>query len=157
VADNLPSNVPEWTHTPGGWVSPYGQRDQAEAGVVRLSDPEGTPYPLVSFAPLADFHGTLTPNALFYEIAFGGIPAIDASQPPLMIHGMVEQPTLFTMDDLKRFPSVSVTHFLECAGNSFLEWTEDTMGQNVQQTHGWTSSAEWTGVPLATVLHEVGI
>src|SRR5689334_890977 len=76
-ADDLPPNVPAWTRTPGGWVSPYGQRAPAEAGVVRLSDPLGTPYPLVSFSPLADIRGAITPNALFHEIAFGGIPSID--------------------------------------------------------------------------------
>jgi sulfane dehydrogenase subunit SoxC len=27
----------------------------------------------------------------------------------------------------------------------------------VQQTHGWTSCGEWTGVPVATILREVGI
>src|SRR5690348_10029336 len=123
-ADDLPPNVPAWTRTPGGWVSPYGQRAPAEASVVRLADPLGTPYPLVSFSPLADIRGTLTPNALFYEIAFGGIPAVDSRAHRLLVHGLVERPTLFTMDDLKRFPSVSVTHFLECAGNSFPEWTE---------------------------------
>jgi sulfane dehydrogenase subunit SoxC len=31
------------------------------------------------------------------------------------------------------------------------------MGKTVQQTHGWTSCAEWTGVPVATILREVGI
>jgi sulfane dehydrogenase subunit SoxC len=157
AGDNLPPNVPVWTRTPGGWVSPYGQRAPAAANVIRLADPLGTPYPLVSFSPLADIRGAITPNALFHEIAFGGIPAIDPSQHRLLIHGMVERPTLFTMDDLKRFPSVSVTHFLECAGNSYTEWSEATMGQTVQQTHGWADGAEWTGVPLAAVLREVGI
>ena len=31
------------------------------------------------------------------------------------------------------------------------------MSPTVQLSHGWTSSAEWTGVPLATILREVGI
>ena len=75
----------------------------------------------------------------------------------LLVHGLVERPTLFTMDDLKRFPSVSVVHFLECSGNSFSEWTEASMGQTVQLSHGLTSCAEWTGVPVATILREVGI
>ena len=72
------------------------------------------------------------------------------------MHGLVERPTLFTVDDLKRFPSVSVIHFLECAGNSFFEWQEGRRG-TVQQTAGLTSCAEWTGVPVATILREVGI
>ena len=155
--DNLPPQVPGWMQTPGDYVSPYGGRAPAEEGVVRLSDPPGTSVPIVSFSPLADLHGTLTPNALFYEIHFGGIPAIDPSEHRLLVHGLVERPTIFTVDDLKRFPAVSVTHFLECAGNSFSEWTEASLSPTVQLSHGWTSSAEWTGVPVATVLREVGI
>ena len=118
TGDNLPPDVPAWMRTPGAPSSPYGERAPAEEGVVRLA-----PNPVVSFSPLADLHGTLTPNALFYEIHFGGIPAIDPSEHRLLVHGLVERPTLFTMDDLKRFPAVSVIHFLECAGNSFSEWT----------------------------------
>ena len=34
-----------------------------------------------------------------------------------MIHGMVDRPLIFTMDELKRFPSVTRVHFLECIGN----------------------------------------
>ena len=36
----------------------------------------------------------------------------------LLIHGMVDRPLIFTMEELKRLPSVSRIHFLECAGNS---------------------------------------
>lgn len=150
--DNLPPNVPAWMRTPGAPSSPYGERAPAEQGIVRLA-----PAPDVSFSPLADLHGTLTPNALWYEVHYGGIPAIDPAEHRLLVHGLVERPTLFTVEDLKRFPAVSVIHFLECSGNSFPEWQEATIGKTVQTSHGLTSSAEWTGVPVATVLREVGI
>src|SRR5215207_2117895 len=152
AADNEPPAVPAWMQTPGAPASAYGERSSFEDGVVRWS-----PAPDVSFSPLADLHGTLTPNALWYEVHYGGIPAIDPSAHRLLVHGLVERPTLFTMEELKRFPSVSVIHFLECAGNSFSEWTEAAMSPTVQLSHGWTSSAEWTGVPVATILREVGI
>ena len=152
TGDNEPPEVPAWMQTPGAPASAYGERAPAEESVVRWS-----PAPDVSFSPLADLHGTLTPNALFYEVHYGGIPAIDPAEHRLMVHGLVERPTLFTMDDLKRFPSVSVIHFLECSGNSFFEWQEGSGGETVQQTAGLTSCAEWTGVPVATVLREVGI
>jgi sulfane dehydrogenase subunit SoxC len=152
AGSNLPPNVPAWMRTPGAPASPYGERAPAEETVVRWS-----PSPDVSFSPLADLHGTLTPNALWYEVHYGGIPAIDPAEHRLLVHGLVERPTLFTMDDLKRFPSVSVTHFLECSGNSFFEWQEGSGAETVQQTAGLTSCAEWTGVPVATILREVGI
>src|SRR3954470_7602177 len=59
--DNLPPHVPEWMRIPGAAASPYGERAPAEEGVLRLA-----PNPVVSFSPLAELHGTLTPNALFY-------------------------------------------------------------------------------------------
>jgi sulfane dehydrogenase subunit SoxC len=149
---NLPPNVPAWMLEPGAPSSPYGDRAPQEQSVERIA-----PSPSASFSPLADIQGTLTPNALFYEIHYGGIPAIDPAEHRLLVHGMVERPTLFTIDDLKRFPAVSRVHFLECSGNSFSEWQEASMAPSVQLSHGWTSSAEWTGVPVATVLREVGI
>ncbi|HEU5431261.1 MAG TPA: sulfite dehydrogenase [Thermomicrobiales bacterium] len=150
--DNLPPNVPAWMRVPGAPSSPYGERAPSQQDVVRLA-----PAPDVSFSPIADLHGTQTPNALWYEVHYGGIPAIDPAEHRLMVHGLVDRPTLFTMDDLKRFPAVSVVHFLECAGNSNSEWNDATIGKTAQESHGLTSCGEWTGVPLATVLREVGL
>jgi sulfane dehydrogenase subunit SoxC len=149
---DLPPNVPEWMRHPGAPASPFSERSPYEEAVLRFA-----PTPAASFAPLADLHGILTPNALFYEVHHAGIPAIDPGAHRLMVHGMVEQPTLLTMDDLKRFPAVSVIHFLECSGNSGRSWREATLGPTAQQAHGLVSGAEWTGVPVATVLREVGI
>jgi sulfane dehydrogenase subunit SoxC len=149
---NLPPHVPAWMKEPGSPSSPYGERAPQEQGIVRLA-----PAPDVSFSPLAAIPGALTPNALFYEVHYGGIPAIDPAEHRLLVHGLVERPTLFTIDDLKRFPSVSRKVFLECAGNSFAEWQKLDLGQTVQGSHGLTSCAEWTGVPVATVLREVGL
>ena len=146
-------NVPAWMQTPGAPSSPYGERAPAEESVVRLA-----PNPVVSFSPLADLHGTLTPNALFYEIHYGGIPAIDPTEHRLLVHGLVERPTLFTMDDLKRFPAVSRDPLPGVRGQLLLRsGRRPRWAPTVQLSHGLTSCAEWTGVPVATVLREVGI
>ncbi len=60
------------------------------------------------------------------------------------------------MDDLRRLPSVSRVYFVECSGNSGGEWGAKR-GGDVQSTHGLASCSEWTGVPLKTVLEEVGL
>jgi len=70
---------------------------------------------------------------------------------------MVNQPTSFSLDDLKRFPSVTRTMFLECAGNTRTAWKGAPPESTVQELEGWTSTSEWTGVPVATLLKEVGI
>lgn len=153
AADALPPSIPPWTLKWGPLASPYGARSPFEDGVVR--EPTSASQ-TDSWTPLQDLYGTITPNSLFYERTHAGVPQIDPALHRLMIHGDVERPMIFTMDDLKRFPSVSVIHFLECSGNTGSEWKEATMGKTVQETHGLLSATEWTGVPVKTVLDEVG-
>ena len=94
------------------------------------------------------------------------IPNIDPAKHTLMIHGMVDRPMVFTMDDLKRMPSVSRVHFLECTGNSGLMHYKTLLqdlkkGRKdvsvIQGVHGRTSTSEWTGVPLSVLFKEVGV
>ncbi len=59
------------------------------------------------------------------------------------------------MQDLLRFPSISRTYFLECSGNT-PGWTKGNPNATVADTHGLLSCSEWTGIPLAAVLAEVG-
>ena len=68
----------------------------------------------------------------------------------------MDRPLAFTLDDLVRFPSVSRIHFLECSGNTPM-WSNGKAEWTAQETHGLLSGAEWTGVPLSTVLAEVGL
>lgn len=69
---------------------------------------------------------------------------------------MVDKPLRLTMDDLKRMPSASRIMFIECSGNGLTEWEKPTL-RTVQGTHGLTSTSEWTGVRLSTVLAEAGV
>ena len=70
-------------------------------------------------APLQDSVGVITPSSLHFVRTTRGsyIPDIDPREHRLMIHGMVDRPLTFTIDDLKRLPSVTRLHFIECAGN----------------------------------------
>jgi sulfane dehydrogenase subunit SoxC len=60
------------------------------------------------------------------------------------------------MAALKRFPAISRLMMLECSGNGLTEWSKPTL-KTVQGTHGLTSTSEWVGVPLSTILNEVGV
>jgi len=104
--------------------------------------------------PLQDSVGIITPSSLHYIATHRGsyVPDIDPQEHKLMIHGMVDRPLIFTMDDLKRLPSVSRTHFIECIGNR-----ARPSHKTVQQTHGMTSCSEWTGVLLSLLLKEAGV
>src|SRR6266700_3054340 len=69
--------------------------------------------------PLQDSVGIITPSSLFYTATHRGafVPDIDPREHRLMIHGMVDRPLTFTLDELKRLPYVSRIHFVECLGN----------------------------------------
>ena len=104
--------------------------------------------------PLQDSVGIITPSSLHYMGTTRGsfLPDVDPREHRLMIHGLVDRPLTFTMDDLKRLPSVTRIHFIECAGNR-----SSRRARNVLETHGMTSCAEWTGVLLSTLLKECGL
>jgi sulfane dehydrogenase subunit SoxC len=108
---------------------------------------------------LQDLYGVITPTDLHFERHHAGVPNIVAEEHELLVHGMVEQPTVFRMSDIKRFPSVSRTRFIECSGNGGGAYSRDRMPTQItpQQLDGLLSTSEWTGVPLSTVLREVGV
>ena len=140
---------PAPTHVPGRGPSPYGSRAQGET-TQRLTTATH------SLTPHQSLHGIITPSALHFERHHNGVPSINPDRHRLLIHGLVDRPLTFSMNDLARFPSVTRTLFIECSGNSGREWKGPT-GKTVQETHGLMSTSEWTGVPLATVLAEAGI
>lgn len=133
----------------------YGTRSQFEREV-RWRLPTPTRESSATGTPLAESQGIITPSGLHFERHHGGTPTIDPAKHTLIVHGMAARPKKYTMADLKRFPSVTRIHFIECSGNGFFEWREPTM-KTVQGTHGLTSTSEWTGVPLSTILREVGV
>jgi sulfane dehydrogenase subunit SoxC len=113
------------------------------------------------YTPLQDYRGIITPSHLhFVQQHSSHFPEIDAQQHRLTIHGLVDRPLSFSMDDLKRLPSVSRVHFLECHANSnamIHNAGNPNMGLPVQYIWGMTSCSEWTGVPLSVLLNEAGL
>lgn len=109
-----------------------------------------------SRTPLQDLYGTITPSSLHFERHHSGVPIIDPAQHELLLHGLVERPLKFSMDELRRFPSVSRVHFIECAGNAGREHRGNP-GPTVQLSHGLVSCSEWSGVLLSTLLREAGL
>jgi len=133
----------------------YGTRSQFETSV-RTRFKTSTPYSSWTFTPLQDSYGIITPSGLHFERSHGGTAIIDPAKHALYVHGMVRNARKYSMKDLKRFPAVSRLLFVECSGNGLTEWVKPTM-QTVQGTHGLTSTSDWTGVPLSTILREAGL
>jgi sulfane dehydrogenase subunit SoxC len=146
--------VADTTKVQGPTGTPVGNRSPFEKPARTAFSPART----ATFTPLQDLDGIITPADLHFERHHAGVPAIDPKQYSLLVHGMVERPTIFTLDDLKRFPGRSVIRFLECSGNGGRAYRGQVQNGEVspQQTDGLTSTSEWTGVPLATLLREVG-
>ena len=109
------------------------------------------------FAPIDRFYGNITPPDLHFTVNHAGIPEVAPNTYELMIHGLVNKPKIFTLADLKRYPSVSRTYFLECSGNSANGAFPPMPTDSAQNVHGLTGTSEWTGVPLSTLLREVGV
>jgi sulfane dehydrogenase subunit SoxC len=138
----------------GAGVSPYGSRSRFEKAT-RFFRPTQTPEAASSRTPLQDSYGIITPSSLHFERHHGGVPEIDPAAHTLTIHGLVDRPSVFSVDEIKRLPSVSRIFFLECSGNSGSEW-RGAGESDVQRAHGLTSCSEWTGVWLSTLLKECG-
>jgi len=155
VVREVPADASKVQGTPIGDDGGYGARSQFETEV-RTLYPNPTTFSSWTMTPLEKGMGIITPSGLHFERSHGGTPTIDPSKHSLYVHGMVKQPKKYSMADLKRFPSVSRIHFIECSGNGLTEWSKPTL-KTVQGTHGLTSTSEWTGVPLSTILGEVDV
>lgn len=134
---------------PGASPRPYGERSPLEEQTRLVATAHST-------TPLQDLQGIITPSALHFERHHNGVPIINPSRHRLLVHGLVERPMIFTVEELKRFPSVSRFAFLECSGNSYEGWDE-AQDLTVQQLHGLTSTSEWTGLKLSTLLEAAEI
>src|ERR1700694_1054678 len=136
----------------------YGERSHyvksVRIPVMERMSPDDFGMTFHVLSPLQDSVGIITATSLHYIATHRGsyVPDINPQEHRLMIHGMVDRPLIFTVDDVKRFPFVTRTHFLECSGNR-----ARAAHKNVQESHGMTSCCEWTGVPLSLLLKEAGV
>ena len=154
TAQAAPAQDP--SKVPGRFVSEVGTRAPAEQPR-RLIRAEALSSS--SRTPLQDLMGTITPADLHFERHHGGVPDIVFENHELLVHGMVERPMVFRMHDLMRYPQVSRIRFLECSGNGGGVYNRDRMPTEVtpQSIDGLLSTSEWTGVPVSTILREVGV
>ena len=139
----------------------YGKPSKFEANVQRRISPglTQTTQSSVSFAPLQSLFGIVTPNGLHFERHHQGWWDIDPRQHRLMLNGsdasLLKRALVLTLDELMRLPAVSRFHFIECGANTGMEWGNVAV-PTCQYSHGMLSCAEFTGVPLITLLEMAG-
>ena len=110
-----------------------------------LTNPNDEPRTSQARTPHHLLNGTITPNGLHFVVSRTGFPDIDPDKHRLVIHGLVKQPLVFTLEALARYPMVSRINFVECGGNSAPLYNKDPVQENVQAIHGLVSCSEWTG------------
>lgn len=158
--DPLITDVQDWNRYLGEGVDkhPYGSPSRFEKNVVRRDVPwlTASPESSVNFTPLHDLDGIITPSGLCFERHHAGIADIDPASHRLMIHGLVDKPLVFTMEDIRRMPRENRVYFLECAANSGMEWRGAQLN-GCQFTHGMVHNVMYTGVPLKAILAEAGL
>ena len=92
------------------------------------------------------FDSFITPNDKFFNVSHYGVPEVDHSTWKLEVSGLVDNPLMLTIEDIKSRPKQDVTFTLECSGNHGSPTFTGAIG-----------NAKWGGTPLAPILKEAGI
>ncbi len=160
---------------PGGLIpAAFAQETKAPAAAAPAPAPSGPqPFsfpgknpnlsllgekPLVAETPEYLLDDETTPIEKFF-IRNNGTPPPAPADPnawKLTIDGEVSKPIEITLGELKkRAPAKTYRMVLECGGNGRSFFTPQARGN--QWTNGGVGCAEWTGIPLGTLLRAAGV
>ncbi len=117
--------------------------------IIREKEPVNLEFPFPSL------RGPITPNNEFFVRTHFPMPVIDLKTWKLTVDGEVEQQLTLTYDELLKLPSKTMPALLECAGNGRAQLVPKAKG--LLWDTGAVGTAEWTGVPLSTVLEKAGV
>ncbi len=99
---------------------------------------------LGNLRPDGTLEGEITPTSSFYQVSKNAFnPKVDGGTWKLEINGLVNQPLTFDLNSLKKFDRQKVYHTLTCISNP--------VGGD------YIGSAEWSGIPLRTLLDQTGV
>lgn len=105
--------------------------------------------------PLEAMRYEVTPAGLHYVLVHYDIPDTDSSTWRLTVRGRLRTPLELGLRELRALPSVTRRVTMECAGNGRARLSPRPVSQP------WlveaVGTADWTGVPLRTVLAEAGV
>ncbi|WP_114698208.1 hypothetical protein [Polynucleobacter necessarius] len=95
--------IDPWTKIQGStFISPpYGLPSKYEKDAVRvLPSPPPTFLTGSRTPPVQNLHWIITPNGLVFERHHAGMPDINPNQHRLVMHGLVDRPMIFSMEDI---------------------------------------------------------
>ncbi|WP_240675747.1 sulfite oxidase [Ammoniphilus sp. CFH 90114] len=105
--------------------------------------------------PISFIRGWQTEEPLFYRRNHFQYPRLPEDHLFLPILGHVQQPRMFSYQDLASMPSKTLTVALECAGNQRSKFDPRVYGE--QWENGAVSQGTWRGVPLAYLITLTGL
>jgi hypothetical protein len=94
--------------------------------------------PLILVVVIGYAPAPITPNSSFFTLSIDGTPQINVTQWTLKIDGYVNHPLTFTLENLTAQLHVSEVARLQCVS-------------------GPSGTANWTGIPLNTILEMAGV
>lgn len=97
----------------------------------------------------------LTPTEKHYVLHRTNTPDLDSRTWTVSLTGLVDDSVELSMEDLRAYPSVTVPHTMECAGNCRAYFEPEV--DSVAWEFDGVSTAFWTGAPLQTVLADHGV
>ncbi|XP_019867605.2 sulfite oxidase, mitochondrial isoform X2 [Aethina tumida] len=99
----------------------------------------------------------ITPNELFYVRNHLPVPDINPDTYELEIEIEGKGSKIFTLDELKKLPSKTITSTIMCAGNRRSEMTQVKPVKGLNWGPAAIGNAKFTGVPLRDVLRLAGL
>ena len=112
-------------------------------------------YAVDAETPLELLTDYLTPNELFFVRSHWIPRTPDPKTWRLTVDGEVENPTTFSLAELRNLPVTEVTCVLQCAGNGRGLYTPSLPG--VQWRYGAAGNARWRGVRVKDVLEHAHV
>ena len=109
---------------------------------------------------LEHMQGFLTPLPYFFVRNASSSVAVDAAGWRLRIEGdAVRRPLELSYEEILQMPARTVYAYLECAGNqrAMFELVKGQPTPGNPWKTGGVGNAEWTGAPVAEVLHRAGL
>ena len=105
--------------------------------------------------PLEALRWDVTPVGLHYLLIHYDIPVVEEASWRLEVGGRVARELSLSLEDLRARPAVTRAVTMECAGNGRARLEPHVVSQP------WlleaVGNAEWTGVPVASLLEEAGV
>ncbi len=132
------------------------------SGPSRVADPdEGISLEELGLAarnhamPAEALRYDVTPPGLHYVLTHYDIPDADRDTWSVAVGGLVDHPSVLSVADLEAMSQRTVRVTMECAGNGRAADHPRPVSQ--PWLDGAVGTADWTGVPLADLLEDVGL